>query len=130
VALDADCLDRSKSLAKVSELNSSIRNFLQSEMNDVDIASPLGALPHLLSFSFLYIDAEQLVDRMERRGFSIDSGSACISANLEASHVLAAMGRLTHGNVRIHLYPEHSQSDITSLLLALKEEVTLLRGNA
>ncbi len=130
VALEADLIDRTKTITKISELNSIIRNFLQSEISDVDIASPADALPHLLSFSFLYIDAQQLVDRMERRGFSIDSGSACISANLEASHVLAAMGRLTHGNVRIHLYPEHTQSDITSLLQALKEEVALLRGNS
>jgi cysteine desulfurase len=128
VALEADLLDRKNTLAKITALNTMIRNFLQNEMSDVDIASPSDALPHLLSFSLLYIDAEQLVDRMERRGLSIDSGSACISANLEASHVLAAMGRLTHGNVRIHLYPDHTESDVTSLLQALKEEVTALRG--
>jgi cysteine desulfurase len=129
VALEAHQEDYKVSLKKISQLNLSIRDFLSHNFDDVDIASPVIGLPHLLSFSFLYLDAERLVDRMERRGVSIDSGSACISANLEASHVLAAMGRLTHGNVRLHLYPGHTESDVEALLIALKEEVDLLRSN-
>ena len=93
-----------------------------------------------MTFSFFRLIEHAAYSRTLRAGTILGSGtvsnaartagSACISANLEASHVLAAMGRLTHGNVRIHLYPEHTQSDITSLLQALKEEVALLRGNS
>jgi len=89
----------------------------------VDIASPVNGAPHLLSFSFLYVQAEQIVNGMEQRGFAIDSGSACISANIEASHVLAAMGRLTHGNIRIHLYPSTTRDDVEGLLKNLKDLV-------
>jgi len=128
LALEAYTADYERSLEKIRALNFMVREFLSCQMSDVDIASTSDGLPHLLSFSFLYIDAEQLVDRMERRAISVDSGSACISANLEASHVLAAMGRLTHGNVRITLKPEPTESDIAHLLTALKEEVDLLRG--
>jgi cysteine desulfurase len=66
---------------------------------------------------------------MDARGFSLDSGSACISANLEPSHVLAAMGRLTHGNVRLRIYPEHTLATIEKMLVALKEVVTELRAD-
>lgn len=128
LALEAYTADYKRSLETIKTLNMTVRQFLSSQMSDVDLASPIDGLPHLLSFSFLYIDAEQLVDRLERRAISVDSGSACISANLEASHVLAAMGRLTQGNVRITLKPEHTESDIAHLLTALKEEVDLLRG--
>ena len=34
-------------------------------------------------------------------GFVVASGSACMSTNLEPSHVLVATGRLTHGNIRL-----------------------------
>ena len=60
-------------------------------------------LPHVLTFSLLYVDGEALVTELDRRGFAVGSGSACTSSTLEPSHVLAAMGVLTHGNIRITL---------------------------
>lgn len=60
-------------------------------------------LPHVTTFSCLFVDGEALVDELDRRGFAVASGSACTSSTLEPSHVLAAMGVLTHGNVRVTL---------------------------
>ena len=60
-------------------------------------------LPHLVAFSCLYVDGEALVTELDRRGFAVASGSACTASTLEPSHVLAAMGALTHGNVRVSL---------------------------
>ena len=60
-------------------------------------------LPHVLTFSLLYVDGEALVIELDRRGFAVATGSACTSSTLEPSHVLAAMGVLTHGNVRLTL---------------------------
>jgi cysteine desulfurase len=121
VALEASIDERRNSYDKLQEFNAYIRSYITSEIGDVDFASPITGAPHLLSFSFLYVQAEQLVDDMEKRGFSIDSGSACISANIEASHVLAAMGRLTHGNIRLRLYPSTTREDIEGLLKNLKD---------
>jgi len=127
VALDAFVKDFAANETTTRRLNEMIRRFITDEICDVDIASPETARPEFLSFSFLYVDALQLVDLMNRRGFAIDSGSACTSASLEPSHVLAAMGRLTHGNVRIHLHSHLVESEIQALLTALKECVEELR---
>jgi cysteine desulfurase len=129
IALEASITERTASLRKLQEFNTYIRSYITSEIGDVDIASPINGAPHLLSFSFLYVQAEQLVDDMEKRGFSIDSGSACISANIEASHVLAAMGRLTHGNIRLHLYPSTTLQEIDGLLNNLRDLVIDQRGS-
>ncbi|HZW44305.1 MAG TPA: aminotransferase class V-fold PLP-dependent enzyme [Dermatophilaceae bacterium] len=67
------------------------------------VGDPNDRLPHVLTFSVLYVDGEALVTDLDRRGFAVGSGSACTSSTLEPSHVLAAMGVLTHGNVRITL---------------------------
>ncbi|KRF29613.1 aminotransferase [Phycicoccus sp. Soil802] len=71
---------------------------------DVEVVGdPVGRLPHVVTFSALYADGEALVREFDRRGFAVGSGSACTASTLEPSHVLAAMGALTHGNVRITL---------------------------
>ena len=73
-------------------------------MPDVDVVGdPEARLPHVVTFSALYADGEALVREFDRRGFAVGSGSACTASTLEPSHVLAAMGALTHGNVRITL---------------------------
>lgn len=60
-------------------------------------------LPHIVTFSALLADGETLVTELDRHGYAVASGSACTASTLEPSHVLAAMGVLTHGNVRITL---------------------------
>ncbi|MCE1177420.1 MAG: aminotransferase class V-fold PLP-dependent enzyme [Micrococcales bacterium] len=71
---------------------------------DVEVVGdPVARLPHVLTFSALYVDAERLVGALDREGLALASGSACTASTLEPSHVLAAMGALTHGNVRVTL---------------------------
>ncbi|EWT00565.1 aminotransferase V [Intrasporangium oryzae NRRL B-24470] len=67
------------------------------------VGDPDDRLPHVVTFSSLYVDGEALVGAFDRAGFAVASGSACTSSTLEPSHVLAAMGVLTHGNVRVTL---------------------------
>ena len=67
------------------------------------VGDPDDRLPHVLTFSCLFADGEALVHELDRRGFAVASGSACTASTLEPSHVLAAMGVLTHGNVRVTL---------------------------
>jgi cysteine desulfurase len=71
---------------------------------DVDVVGdPLDRMPNIVTFSAMYCDGESLVEEFAREGFSVGSGSACTSDQLQPSHVLAAMGALTHGNVRVSL---------------------------
>ena len=71
---------------------------------DVEVVGhPTERLPHVLTFSCLYVDGEALVTELDRAGFGIASGSACTASTLTPSHVLEAMGVLTHGNVRLGL---------------------------
>lgn len=71
---------------------------------DVDVVGdPQDRVPHACTFSVLYVDGETVLDELARRGLAVGSGSACTADTLEPSHVLAAMGALTQGNVRITL---------------------------
>ncbi|WP_307836084.1 aminotransferase class V-fold PLP-dependent enzyme [Phycicoccus sonneratiae] len=71
---------------------------------DVEVVGdPDDRLPHVVTLSALLADGEALVDELARHGLAVTSGSACTASVLRPSHVLAAMGVLTHGNLRVVL---------------------------
>jgi cysteine desulfurase len=94
------------------------------------VGDPVDRLPHLLTFSCLYVDGESLVTELDRLGFGVASGSACTSSTLTPSHVLAAMGALTHGNVRLSLSRTTTQDEVDAFLAALPGVVERLRAQA
>ena len=91
------------------------------------VGDPVGRLPHLVTFSCLYVNGEALVSELDRRGFQVASGSACTASTLEPSHVLAAMGALTHGNVRVSLTRDTTEAEVEAFCAALPEVVEGLR---
>ncbi|HET6968420.1 MAG TPA: aminotransferase class V-fold PLP-dependent enzyme [Ornithinibacter sp.] len=99
---------------------------------DVEVVGdPLDRLPHVVTFSVLYADGEVLLEELAGRGLLVASGSACTSSALRPSHVLAAMGVLTHGNVRVTL-PLRSVSpdraaDVERLCRELPDAVATVR---
>jgi len=126
-ATRADQAERSSAI--VRRLRAAVADLL-----DVDVVGDGDdRLPHVLTFSLLYVDGEALVTELDRRGFAVGSGSACTSSTLEPSHVLAAMGVLTHGNIRITL-PLHSiaptlESDIDRFIAELPDAVAAVRAH-
>jgi cysteine desulfurase len=92
------------------------------------IGPPQHRLAHVVAASFLYVDGEVLVTELDRRGFAVASGSACTASSLEPSHVLAAMGVLTHGNVRVSLPVDAAEAELDAFADALTEVVAQVRA--
>jgi cysteine desulfurase len=110
-----------------------VRNVLPTLVPDVEILGPSEPdrrLPHLLCASFLYVDGERLVGALDEVGIAISSGSACTASSLTPSHVLAAIGALTHGNVRIAFGRDSTVEDVERLLSVLPGIVARLRAEA
>ena len=84
-------------------------------------------LPHIVTFSCLYVDGEALVTELDRAGVSVSSGSACVSDTRQPSHVLAAMGVLTHGNVRVSLPRGATPESVEEFLEVLPPIVARVR---
>jgi cysteine desulfurase len=89
---------------------------------------PESRLPHVLGFSLAYVDAEALLLELDRHGIAVASGSACAARSGQPSHVLAAMGSLTSGNVRITLPIGAVPGDIDALLTSLPGIVERMRA--
>lgn len=98
------------------------------QVEDVAVHGPLAdAHPGIVAASALYVDGETLVAELDRRGFAVHSGSSCASTTGEPSHVLVAMGVLTHGHVRASVGPETTEAEVDEFLLAWTEVVADLR---
>ncbi|WP_061962599.1 cysteine desulfurase family protein [Demequina flava] len=91
------------------------------------VGDPVERLPHLMTAAFMYLDGEPLVSRLDREGFSVGSGSACGKAAFQPSSVLAAMGALTHGNLRIGLHPGITEQDIDRFLATMPRVIEAVR---
>lgn len=95
---------------------------------DVEVAGdPVDRVPQLLTFSALYVDGETLTLELDRAGFAVASGSACSAQSEHPSHVLAAMGLLTHGNVRIGLTRRSTAAEVERFLTVLPPLVAGIR---
>ena len=127
-ALQAVVAERDETARRQAALVDRIRERV-ARIPDVEVVGdPDRRLPHLVTFSCLYLDGEALVHALEREGFGVASGSACAASTLEPSAVLAAMGVLTHGNVRVSLTRTTTGADVDRLLGVLPDVVARMRA--
>jgi cysteine desulfurase len=128
LAIDSWVADEKIQSTMIAQANRRIRGYIAERIPDVDFATPEEpGMPHLLSVSFLYVDGERLLNSLLAKGFVVDSGSACNAANLEPSHVLAAMGKLTQGNIRLTIHHTVTPDEVDGLIHAIEESVAELR---
>lgn len=127
VALQSVEADRAAQEARRRALVDRVRAEV-ARIPDVEVVGdPDDRLPHVATFSFLYVDGEALVTELDRHGFAVGSGSACTASTLEPSHVLAAMGVLTHGNVRIALDRSTTADEVDRFCAVLPAAVSGVR---
>ncbi|MGW6059377.1 aminotransferase class V-fold PLP-dependent enzyme [Streptomyces sp. NPDC055189] len=114
--------------ARLRELTERIRARVPGLVPDVEVVGdPERRLPHLVTFSCLYVDGETVLHELDRAGFSVSSGSSCTSSTLTPSHVLKAMGVLSEGNVRVSLPRGTQEAEVERFLEVLPGVVASVR---
>ncbi|HBG93631.1 MAG: cysteine desulfurase NifS [Nitrospirae bacterium GWF2_44_13] len=76
-------------------------------------------LPNTTNISFMYIDGEAILLRLNEFGVCASSGSACTSGSLAPSHVLKAMdvpAEAIHGSVRFSLSRYNTQAEVEKVI--------------
>ncbi|MEV0589210.1 aminotransferase class V-fold PLP-dependent enzyme [Nonomuraea sp. NPDC050310] len=130
-ALRAVSAEAAAENARLAGLVDLIRDRVPKLIPDVEvIGEPVERAPHIVTFSCLYVDGEALLTELDRLGFAVSSGSSCTASTLRPSHVLEAMGVLTHGNVRVSLPRGASRDDVERFLASLPEVVRRIRLDA
>lgn len=90
-------------------------------------------LSNNVNISFDFIDGEQLLYMLAAKGICCSAGAACASGEVEASHVLLAMGvpyERALGTLRFSLSYQNTMDEIDLVVDALKEVVEQLRSQS
>jgi len=92
---------------------------------------PAMRLPNNVNISVDFIEGESMLLNLDLEGICASTGSACSSSNLEASHVLLAIGlphEQAHGSLRFTLGKWTSEEEVEQVLEVLPGIVTRLRS--
>ena len=123
VALESYILEKEK----VSGFKSKLLSLLEESKLNYQTPTNQENLPKYLNLIFPNIEADRLVLELQDAGFTVDSGAACRSANMQPSHVLAAMNFPTSGSIRITFHPQITEAKVIELgkaILASVEKLT------
>ncbi len=102
---------------RMKKLNALTRRLLSEKLNGVQVVGDeKNSDPRFIAFVLPHAIAEEVLRALELDGFLIDAGSACGAGALSPSHVLASMGYPEHGNLRLTLKPDHTESSVRELV--------------
>src|SRR6266540_2814329 len=129
-ALEARSVEGPAESPRLERLAERLRAGLGAIPDLVVHGHPSQRLPHLVAFSVLYVEGEALLLLLDGEGIAVHSGSSCTADTQEPSHVLAAMGAITHGSVRASFLADATEADVDRLLGVLPAAVADLREMA
>lgn len=87
-------------------------------------------LPGNISVSFEFVEADNILHELDKRGIYISTGSACTTGSIESSHVLKALGlsdSMAHSTIRISIGKYNTKEDIDYTIKCLIDIVNNLR---
>ena len=95
---------RAAESARLAALVAALRQELPVHVSGLVVAGDdIDRLPHIVTFTCEGVTGEALVTELDRRGYSVASGSACTSDARLPSQVLAAMGLSAAASIRVSL---------------------------
>ena len=121
-----------ENMAYVTKLRDLLIEKVLDEIPEVTLnGDPKSRLPNNAHFTFLGVNGEDLIIKLDEYGIAASTGSACSVNTQRASHVLHAMG-FSHeqitGSLRLTLGIFNNKKEITQTVDSLKKIVEELRS--
>ena len=118
--------------AYVSKLRDILVDRVLEEIPEVTLnGDPKSRLPNNAHFTFLGVNGEDLIIKLDEYGIAASTGSACSVNTQRASHVLQAMG-FSHeqitGSLRLTMGVFNNENEIEQTVTSLKKIVEELRS--
>ena len=123
-----------KRMKKESEKEIKLRDKLIKEISKIKDSHlnghPIQRLPNNVNFWFKGLEGESLLIRLNEKGISASTQSACSSHELKPSYILTAIGltpEQSHGSLRLTLGKDNTERDINYVIKELKRIINSLR---
>jgi len=130
-ALELARRERTEAAAGVAALRDRFERLVCERIADVRVnGAQASRAPHISNLSFLGVNSEQLLVRLDLEGIAVSGGSACASGAVEPSHVIAALGLpepWTRGVIRFSLGRTTTQAEVDRAAEVLRSAVADLR---
>lgn len=85
---------------------------------------------NITNLSFMNIEGESILLRLDMHGIAVSTGSACSTGSLEPSYVITSLDvdpEIAHSSIRFSLGRQNTEEDIDKAIEAVVETVTFLR---
>jgi cysteine desulfurase len=116
--------------ARLRALRDRLQDAILSRVDEAYLnGDPERRLPHNLNISFAYVEGESVLMGLNKET-ALSSGSACTSATLEPSYVIAALGasaELAHSSIRFSLHRFNTEEEVDFVSRRTIEVVHRLR---
>lgn len=113
------------------ELRDYFINEIKKNIEKIKINGDLeNRLPGNINVSFEFVEADNILYELDKRGIYISTGSACTTGSIESSHVLRAIGlsdAMAHATIRISIGKYNTREEIDHTIKCLIEIVDNLR---
>lgn len=122
----------SKNIAYLSDLRDYLIDRVTKEISHVTVnGHKENRLPNNAHFTFLGVNGEDLIIKLDENGIAASTGSACSVKTQKASHVLLAMG-FSHeqitGSLRLTVGLDNTKQEIDKTVEVLKKIIAELRA--
>lgn len=116
---------------KEIELRDYFINEIKNNIENVKINGDLKhRLPGNINVSFEFVEADNILYELDKRGIYISTGSACTTGSIESSHVLKSIGLsdlISHSTIRISIGKYNTREDMDYTIKSLIDIVNNLR---
>ena len=124
--------EMTENVSKLKKLRDSLISQVKDQISSVTLNGHIEKrLPNNIHFTFLGINGEDLIIKLDENNIAASTGSACSVRTQKASHVLKAMG-FSHeqitGSLRLTVGITNTQEEIDQTVKILKDVVKELRA--
>ncbi|MDY2980385.1 MAG: cysteine desulfurase NifS [Fusobacterium sp.] len=131
-ALEKQFNNREEKNERISKLRDYFEEELLKRLPEIVVnAKNTERLAGTSSVTFKYVEGESILLMLSLKGIAVSSGSACSSSDLQASHVLVAMGipeEFAHGTIRFSLGKYNTKEEIDYTIDTVVEVIEKLRS--
>jgi cysteine desulfurase len=124
-------MEMDENKTRISALRDRLEAGVKKNLDHVIVnGDPVQRTYNISNMSFMNIEGESILLRLDMHGIAVSTGSACSTGSLEPSYVITALEvdpEIAHSSIRFSLGRETTEKDIDQTIKALTETVTFLR---